>query len=303
MTQAGRQATVALVAAAAIMVAGRASAHDEPTAATGGQDATIVMHVVNYAALSRDVLDVAMARVATVYERMGVRIVWVEDTGSVRHRQDRQLHLTVLLLSRDMAEKKIAAERIKDGVFGQAHVSSGRAAIFCDRIATAPGAPTYFPTPLGDVIAHEVGHLVLGANGRFHHRHHARVRERAIDSTPEFRQDAGPHHPQDTDGPDGRRHREANPLSPDAPRSGRRRAHSEGQVMVVYESNIRSRSQIFPATVSPFSAPGSFVLDRHMAVDGRRSYTPHARRFLERLSRPAVGTGFQQQSFSTNKEA
>jgi hypothetical protein len=31
---------------------------------------------------------------------MGVRIVWVDDTGSVRHRQ---LHLTVLLLSRDMA--------------------------------------------------------------------------------------------------------------------------------------------------------------------------------------------------------
>ena len=27
-----------------------------------------------------------------------------------------------------------------------------------------PGAPTYFPIPLGDVIAHEVGHLMLGSN-------------------------------------------------------------------------------------------------------------------------------------------
>ena len=63
-----------------------------------------------------------------------------------------------------MAEKKITAEGIKDGVLGQAHVSGGRASIFCDRIATTPGAPKYFPIPLGDVIAHEVGHLLLGAN-------------------------------------------------------------------------------------------------------------------------------------------
>ena len=63
-----------------------------------------------------------------------------------------------------MAEKKISAEGIKDGVLGQAHLPSGRASIFCDRIATMPGAPTYFPIPLGDVIAHEVGHLVLGTN-------------------------------------------------------------------------------------------------------------------------------------------
>ena len=43
-------------------------------------------------------------------------------------------------------------------------MSGGRASIFCDRIATMPGAPTYFANPLGDVIAHEVGHLLLGAN-------------------------------------------------------------------------------------------------------------------------------------------
>ena len=63
-----------------------------------------------------------------------------------------------------MADKKISAEGLKDGVFGQAHQPSGRASIFCERIATMPGAPTYFPIPLGDVIAHEVGHLVLGTN-------------------------------------------------------------------------------------------------------------------------------------------
>ena len=84
MTNAGRKATVALVAAATMMMAGRANAQDEPTAAPGLRDATIVLHVANYAALSRDVLDAAKARVAMVYEAIGVRIVWVD--GEVKFR-------------------------------------------------------------------------------------------------------------------------------------------------------------------------------------------------------------------------
>ena len=75
-----------------------------------------------------------------------------------------QLHLDILLLSHEMAEKKISAERIKDGVLGAAHVSGGRASIFCDRIATTRGALQSFPIPLGNIIAHEVGHLLLGGN-------------------------------------------------------------------------------------------------------------------------------------------
>lgn len=164
MTKAGRKATVALVVAAAMVVAGRANAQDEPTTAPGLQDATIVLHVVNYAALRRDVLDVAMERVESVYTPIGVRIVWADGERSAEQRQGKRLHLNILLLSRDMAEKKISAEGIKDGVLGQAHVSGGRASIFCDRIATTPGALQYFPIPLGDIIAHEVGHLLLGAN-------------------------------------------------------------------------------------------------------------------------------------------
>ena len=135
-----------------------------PMAATGQGQPTIVLHVMNYAALSREVLDETMARVARVYTVIGVRTVWVESERSADQRQNGPLHLSILLLSRDMADKKIAAEGLKDGVFGQAHQPSRRASIFCERIATMPGAPTYFPIPLGNVIAHEVGHLVLGTN-------------------------------------------------------------------------------------------------------------------------------------------
>src|SRR5688572_13025601 len=164
MTRTGRNASVALVAAVAMMVAGQANAQDEPTTAPDQGEATIVLHVTNYAALSREILDAASARVAKVYEVIGVHIVWVERQVSPEQRQDGRLHFTVLLLSRDMAERKISAEGLKDGVLGQAHAPSGRASIFCDRIATMPGAPTYFANPLGDVIAHEVGHLLLRTN-------------------------------------------------------------------------------------------------------------------------------------------
>jgi hypothetical protein len=135
------------------------------TIATTDQDeATIVLHVVNYAGLSGDVVSEAKARVARVYEAIGIRTVWAHGEGLAGKRQDDSLHLTVMLLSRDMAQKKISAERLSDYTLGQAHLARGRAHIFCDRIAKVPGAPMFFSIALGDVIAHEVGHLLLRAN-------------------------------------------------------------------------------------------------------------------------------------------
>jgi hypothetical protein len=61
-----------------------------------------------------------------------------------------------------MAQRKISTERIAEDVLGQAVPSYGRAFIFCDRIATASSG--FFPIRLGGVIAHEVGHLLLGMN-------------------------------------------------------------------------------------------------------------------------------------------
>ena len=99
MTNAGRQATAALVTVLAMAMGERASANDEPIAATGQREATIVVHVANYAALPPPVLAGARARVATVYAGIGVRTVWVESEDTVRLRQDGQFHLTVILLS------------------------------------------------------------------------------------------------------------------------------------------------------------------------------------------------------------
>ena len=106
-----------------------------------------------------------MARVIRIYEGIGVSTKWVVGQGSARTYHDGQLHLTVLLLSREMTERQTTAREIGDNVLGQAHMASGRASIFCDRIAVTPGASKILAIPLGAVIAHEVGHLLLPVNG------------------------------------------------------------------------------------------------------------------------------------------
>ena len=82
-------------------------------AATSQTPLTLVLHVINYAALSREVLDETMARVASVYKVIGVRTVWIESERSADQRQNSALHLSILLLSRDMADKKISLEGLK----------------------------------------------------------------------------------------------------------------------------------------------------------------------------------------------
>ena len=113
------------------------------------RDRTIVLHVANYPALWPHVLAWARARVEKVYEGIGVRIVWVESDDTVRQGQDGRRHLTAILLSRDMAAKKISAERTPAHVLGQAHLA-------------------LLSIPLGNVIAHEVGRLLLRENSHSH---------------------------------------------------------------------------------------------------------------------------------------
>ena len=164
MTEAGRKATAVLVTVLAAMAGGRLSAHDEPIAATDQPEGTIVLHVENHALLPGDLMRGAKARVERVYEVIGVRIVWVDSDEAVGDRRDGRLHLTVVLLSDEMARKKMSAERLEGNIVGQAHLFSGRAYIFCGRIAPRSGRPRFFAIPLGNVIAHEVGHLLLREN-------------------------------------------------------------------------------------------------------------------------------------------
>jgi len=156
MAKTWRTATAMVLAVISVTMVERADA--------GQPDAAIVLHVANYAALSPDTLDAAKARVSHVYKNIGVRVLWDDRGETVKRMENGELHLTVLLLPRDMREKKNSKDGTKGTLLGQAHLPSGRAYVFCDRIAAMPGPPNFFWVPLADVIAHEVGHLLLRAN-------------------------------------------------------------------------------------------------------------------------------------------
>ena len=167
MTNAGRKGTVVLMGVLAILVPGRSSAQDGPVATSDQREATIVLHVVNLAAISREVLNQVKEHVAMVDEDIGVRTVWVDSEQAVGKHVDGGLHLTVMLLPRDNV-KKISGQGISNDALGRAHPGIGRAYILCDRVRSMPG-PKFFTIQLAAVIAHEVGHLVLP--GKSHSRH------------------------------------------------------------------------------------------------------------------------------------
>ena len=83
--------------------------------------------------------------------------MWVDSEQAVEKHLDGGLHLTVVLLPREMVG-------VSDDAFGRAHPGIGRAYIFCNRVASMPG-PKFFGIQLGAVIAHEVGHLLLPEKG------------------------------------------------------------------------------------------------------------------------------------------
>jgi hypothetical protein len=153
MEKRGRKAATVLVGLMAL--AG-------PRAATAESEPGFVLHVANYAGLSPGVLDETKARLLGVYGAIGVGIEWIDGREVARRVENGKLHLSVMLLSRDM---RSSATGEQHNLLGQANMPLGRAYIFCDRIAALHRVPAAFSTALAHVVAHEVGHLLLRENG------------------------------------------------------------------------------------------------------------------------------------------
>jgi len=127
-------------------------------AANDGQ-VTIVLHVDNYAGIAAKDLARAEDEATRIYAAAGVRTVWVAGDEEAAAPG---LHVRVLLLCRDMATRKIRTDRVAGGVLGQAARPTGRSYIFSHRVTEVGLRYGHdFSWVLGQVIAHEVGHLVL----------------------------------------------------------------------------------------------------------------------------------------------
>ena len=142
-------AAVLLVLSSGLQAAGPAGIAELPA---------IVVRVDNVAGVLPGHLQFAEERASAIFGLIGARIRWIDQETSVS--QHITPSFTVLLV--DAPE---ATSRFVDAL-GFANPGVPRAYVFCDRIAALNvGTPRTIPSLLGDVIAHELGHLMLPAPG------------------------------------------------------------------------------------------------------------------------------------------
>jgi hypothetical protein len=123
-------------------------------------DVNVVVRIDNYAAVPAGILKFAEARSAEIYEQIGVRLTWTDGQDAIR--DNRLLPYTLVLLTPQEAEQKAAREGVTDGVVGAAAMVARRAYVYYERVLTMSLPPDRdVVTLLGDVMAHELGHLML----------------------------------------------------------------------------------------------------------------------------------------------
>jgi hypothetical protein len=134
---------------------------------------TVTIHVADYASLPHMELDAAEAHATAAFRAAGIDIVWSSAPWKPEPRQSadpRSIDVRLVIVPRDMAEKKCRLENLGASVLGisisGASEARGRVAyVFYDRIARvarAHHAPVV--RGLGHVMAHEVGHLLMGVD-------------------------------------------------------------------------------------------------------------------------------------------
>jgi hypothetical protein len=131
----------------------------------------IEIHVYNYSAVSAETLSRAELENVRIFEQIGIAIIWlvcplitsqeVRDEGCAL--PDAPTKLTVRLFSNSVANRG----RLGPDVFGYALLPGdegfGLAAnVYADRIQKPPDEGECAEVILGRVIAHELGHLLLG---------------------------------------------------------------------------------------------------------------------------------------------
>jgi hypothetical protein len=130
----------------------RSAADDSPTA---------VVRVDNVALVRADDLQFAEGRAAAVFGAIGAHITWVDEDSAVR--TGVRAPFTLMLVN---VEKVTGPASLLVDALGFADPQVRRAYVFQDRIqALNVRSPPSIPSILGDVMAHQLGHLLLPLPG------------------------------------------------------------------------------------------------------------------------------------------
>jgi hypothetical protein len=152
----GRSARAALVMAALLVMAGGVSAAGQPTE----PELRITVRVDDKAGVQGVYLKFAKDRAAEVFAMRGVKLDWID--GEEANRVKVVAPYTILIMAEAPSRLKAEMESLGLDVMGQGAPLVGRAYIYYDRVMKLnPVPPRDVITTLGDVIAHELGHLML----------------------------------------------------------------------------------------------------------------------------------------------
>jgi hypothetical protein len=121
---------------------------------------TAVVRVDHEAAVSASELQVAEGRAAEVFRRIGTRVTWVDEETAIRE-EILAPYTVVVMVGRPWHDDGGRA-RLVDNALGLAAPAAHRAHVYYDRVvAMQGGSRRSIGSILGDVIAHELGHLLL----------------------------------------------------------------------------------------------------------------------------------------------
>jgi hypothetical protein len=121
----------------------------------------VVVRLDNLAGVRPDHLKAAKERASAIFGRIAVRIAWVDQEQTVRERVRGTFTVVVVNADKEGGRASAFADAL-----GLANPSVRRAHVFYDRVAALNvGTARPIPSLLGDVIAHELGHLLLAPPG------------------------------------------------------------------------------------------------------------------------------------------
>jgi len=152
-----------VVALSTIATAGEALGQEAPVTSPS----VLRLLVVNRAHVRASMLQASEEDAEAIYEATGVQTRWANVTATDAS-SDYAIDFIVIIVSG--TESRLMAARQGDNVLGLASRESGIAWVLYDRVADNAAIHCVpFRRLLGQVIAHEVGHLLLPANSHSDH--------------------------------------------------------------------------------------------------------------------------------------